>query len=106
MFVPASLSIGDVFTSGDIIFQIPDYQRPYSWVDEHVDQLWDDILEAYENNKEGDSIDSNYFLGSLIVVQNGKIEDVVDGQQRLTTLMILLCTIRQEPTRNNGMKTK
>lgn len=101
LFVPASLSIGDVFTSGDIIFQIPDYQRPYSWVDEHVDQLWDDILEAYENNKEDDAIDSNYFLGSLIVVQKGKIEDVVDGQQRLTTLMILLCTIRQTYPRIN-----
>lgn len=104
LFVPASLSIGDVFTSGDIIFQIPDYQRPYSWVDEQVEQLWDDILEAYENNKEDDTLDSNYFLGSLIVVQKGKYEDVVDGQQRLTTLMILLSTIRQTyPDINNNI---
>lgn len=95
MFVPASLSLADVFTSGDVIFQIPDYQRPYSWRDEQVQQLWDDMLEAYENNKADENIDSNYFLGSLIVVQKGKIEDVVDGQQRLTTLMILLCVIRQ-----------
>lgn len=95
LFVPASLSLADVYTSGDVIYQIPDYQRPYSWIDEQVEQLWEDLLEAYENNKEDESLDSNYFLGSLIVVQKGKIEDVVDGQQRLTTLMILLCVIRQ-----------
>jgi|LSQX01.1.fsa_nt_gb uncharacterized protein with ParB-like and HNH nuclease domain len=95
LFVPASLSLADVFTSGDVIFQIPDYQRPYSWVDDQVEQLWEDLLEAYENNKEDETLDSNYFLGSLIVVKKGKMEDVVDGQQRLTTLMILLCTIRQ-----------
>ena len=95
LFVPASLSLADVFTSGDVIFQIPDYQRPYSWVDDQVEQLWEDLLEAYENNKEDEALDSNYFLGSLIVVKKGKMEDVVDGQQRLTTLMILLCTIRQ-----------
>lgn len=95
LFVPVSLSLGDVFTSGDVIYQIPDYQRPYSWVDDQVEQLWEDLLEAYENNKEDETIDSNYFLGSLIVVKKGKIEEVVDGQQRLTTLMILLCTIRQ-----------
>lgn len=95
LFVPVSLSLGDVFTSGDVIFQIPDYQRPYSWVDEQIEQLWEDLLEAHGNNKQDESFYSNYFLGSLIVVKDGKLEDVVDGQQRLTTLMILLCVIRQ-----------
>ena len=56
LFVPASLSLGDVFTSGDVIFQIPDYQRPYSWIDEQVEQLWEDLLEAYENNKEDETL--------------------------------------------------
>ncbi len=94
-FSPASLSLGDVLTNGDPIYQIPDYQRPYSWADEQVIQLWEDIYEAYKNNADDPSVDSNYFLGSLIVIQNELAEDVVDGQQRLTTLMILLCVLRQ-----------
>lgn len=95
LFVPTNLSLSDVFMSGDPIYQIPDYQRPYSWLDEQVEQLWDDLMESYENNKKDESIDSNYFLGSLIVVKKDHVEDVVDGQQRLTTLLILLCVLRQ-----------
>jgi len=95
LFVPTSLSLSDVFTNGDPIYQIPDYQRPYSWLDEHVEQLWEDLYEAYQNNNDDESIDTNYFLGSLIVVQKDIAEDIVDGQQRLTTLMILLCVLRQ-----------
>ncbi len=94
-FSPASLSLSDVFTNGDPIYQIPDYQRPYSWTDEQVIQLWEDLYEAYQNNLEDEESNSNYFLGSLIVIQKDMAEDVVDGQQRLTTLMILLCVIRQ-----------
>lgn len=94
-FSPLSLSVGDILTNGDPIYQIPDYQRMYSWKDEEVSQLWDDIYEAYKNNEEDEEIDSNYFLGSLIVIQKELAEDVVDGQQRLTTLMILLCVMRQ-----------
>lgn len=100
-FSPLSLSVGDVLTNGDPIYQIPDYQRMYSWRDDEVSQLWDDIYEAYKNNEEDAEVDSNYFLGSLIVIQKEMNEDVVDGQQRLTTLMILLCVIKQTyPTIN------
>lgn len=94
-FSPASLSLSDVFTNGDPIYQIPDYQRPYSWTDEQVQQLLEDVYEAYKNNQEDNTVDSNYFLGSLIVIQNELAEDVVDGQQRMTTLMILLCVVKQ-----------
>lgn len=96
LFVPTSLSLSEVFTNDDPIYQIPDFQRPYSWIDDHVEKLWEDLLDAYEHNKEsGDSIDSNYFLGSLIIVRKDAADEVVDGQQRLTTLMILLCVLRQ-----------
>lgn len=95
IFKPSSLSIGDVFTSEDPIYQIPDYQRPYSWKDDQIEQLWDDIYEAYKNNKEDNEIDINYFLGSLIVVNKDLAQDIVDGQQRITTIMILLCVVRK-----------
>lgn len=95
-FTPQSMSLSEIFTDKDPIYQIPDYQRQYSWKDEQVTQLWDDIYEAYQNNKEDSELDSNYFLGSLIVIAKGNgIEDIVDGQQRVTTLMILLCVLRR-----------
>ena len=90
-FKPLSLSINQLFGDPKILYKIPQYQRPYKWVDEQVEQLWDDIFECFENNIE------NYFLGSIITAKSHKSDiymDVVDGQQRLTTLMILFCVLR------------
>lgn len=92
-FKPLSLSIKELFGNADSLYKIPQYQRPYKWENEQVDKLWDDINEAYENG------DENYFLGSIITAKPRGDEksiyvDVVDGQQRLTTLMILFCVVR------------
>lgn len=92
-FKPLSLSIKELFGNTDSFYMIPDYQRPYKWENEQVDMLWDDINEAFQNGEE------NYFLGSIITAKPGdgdryRYVDVVDGQQRLTTLMILFCVVR------------
>jgi uncharacterized protein with ParB-like and HNH nuclease domain len=92
-FKPSSLSIRELFGNTDSLYKIPQYQRPYKWEDEQVERLWDDIWEAYENQEQ------NYFLGSIITAkprdnERSPYADVVDGQQRLTTLMILFCVIR------------
>lgn len=92
-FKPLSLSIRELFGNTDALYKIPQYQRPYKWEDEQVEKLWDDIYDAFENNED------NYFLGSVITAKPRDNEksayvDVVDGQQRLTTLMILFCVIR------------
>ena len=90
-FKPNSLTINKLLTDSDALYQIPVYQRPYKWGDDEVDKLWDDILESYRNEE------PNYFLGSIITAKSGngsKYLDVVDGQQRLTTLIILMATIR------------
>lgn len=92
-FKPSSLSIKELFGNADAKYKIPQYQRPYKWEDEQVELLWQDIYEAYENGE------SNYFLGSIITAkprdnESTAYSDVVDGQQRLTTLMILFCVIR------------
>ncbi len=90
-FKPNSLTINKLLTDSDALYQIPVYQRPYKWGDDEVDKLWDDILESYLNEE------PNYFLGSIITAKSGtdtKYLDVVDGQQRLTTLIILISTIR------------
>lgn len=92
-FKPKSLSIRQLFTDSDALYQIPMYQRPYKWVDEQILQLWDDICEAYENDQ------SNYFIGSVITARPEEYNnylDIVDGQQRLTTLIILFCVYRDK----------
>lgn len=94
-FKPESLTIEAIFSNADSFYQMPIYQRPYSWDKDRVEQLWADIFEAYENHKENPSQDNNYFLGSLVVVKNKNgAYDVVDGQQRITTLTILFCVLR------------
>ena len=105
VFTPLSLTVSQVFINGDPLYKIPNYQRPYSWTDEQVDRLWDDLYTAYQNNIEDKEIDANYFLGSLIVVPQGNgFEDVVDGQQRLTTMMILFNVVKSLfPTINQNV---
>ena len=67
-------------------FRIPHYQRPYSWTSEQVDDLWDDLIE---------NAATGHFLGSLVLAsENENRPQVIDGQQRLTTLMILLSILR------------
>lgn len=80
--------------SNDFIFSIPKYQRPYSWTTEHVGELLQDLLDAL--NAAGDADSSNpYFLGSIVLIkEDAPKADVVDGQQRLTTLTILLSVLR------------
>ena len=75
-------------------FLIPDYQRPYAWEDTECQTLWEDIFNfAFpENNKDNFNSESDeYFLGPIVTFknENNKME-VIDGQQRLTTLMLLL----------------
>ncbi len=69
-------------------FRIPPYQRPYAWTSEQVDDLWDDLL---------DNMDSGHLIGSLVLSSEDESRpQVIDGQQRLTTLMLLLSCLREE----------
>lgn len=81
--------------SSDYDFWIPDYQRPYAWEVEQARQLLDDLVEAVERDD-----DEPYFLGSMVLVKSDGAADseVIDGQQRLTTLTILLAIVRDLAT--------
>ena len=73
-------------------FLIPDYQRPYSWGREECETLWND-LKDFALPEDGDFEDDNYeyFLGTIVTFKNpSKENEVIDGQQRLTTLLLLL----------------
>ena len=74
-------------------FLIPDYQRPYAWKETQCQTLWDDLVSfAFpDNNSDKFDINDEYFLGSIVTFENeDKKKEVIDGQQRLTTLMLLL----------------
>ncbi len=74
-------------TEFDAYYQIPIYQRPYQWTEENCEKLLDDLLSSYECYKESD-----YFCGSLVFIQpdkDNKTYDIVDGQQRLSTFILL-----------------
>ena len=85
------LDIGDLFGSNSKMrFYLPSYQRPYAWTENETQQLFDDLYEAFDSDKD-------YFLGMLVLVQDSVDSlrhDVVDGQQRLITLTILYSVLR------------
>jgi uncharacterized protein with ParB-like and HNH nuclease domain len=99
------IHIKDVFKKW---FKIPEYQRPYVWGSDQVSDLLDDISFAQQQNK-----DSEYFLGSIVLqireikTDNGEYieNDLLDGQQRLITLLLLTAVIRDLSTKETRMKT-
>ena len=87
-------SVKDLFQNNKADFLIPDYQRPYAWEDKECQTLWDDIFAfafPEDDYEKFDGSKDEYFLGPIVTFRNseGKLE-VIDGQQRLTTLMLLL----------------
>lgn len=93
--------IKDVFSKW---YRIPEYQRPYVWDKEQILELLEDIMGAYESNS-----DAQYFLGSMVLKINKKTEgnitfdeyELLDGQQRVTTLFLLTAVIRDLANRQN-----
>ena len=74
-------------------FVIPEYQRPYSWTNEQIDTLFRDIWE-FTSNDGGTENDGTYFLGSIVSYENEAGEqEIIDGQQRITSLFLLLRAI-------------
>ncbi|GAA8173851.1 DUF262 domain-containing protein [Helicobacter pylori] len=72
-----------------LYYQIPIYQRPYQWTEENCEKLLDDLFFNYEDDRESD-----YLCGSLVLIaisEDSKVKtyDVVDGQQRLSTFILL-----------------
>ena len=67
----------------DKSLSIPDYQRPYKWQTKQVQQLLEDLLFHYKNKQD-------YRIGTVIVHHQGSSFDIVDGQQRITSLLLIL----------------
>ena len=90
--------------SDDYVFYIPGYQRPYAWTTEQASELFEDINQFRTDI--GGPVEEMppYFLGSVVLTKNESSpeSDVVDGQQRLTTLTILLSAIRASVTKDTA----
>jgi len=73
-------------------FVVPDYQRAYSWDDARVEELWNDLMDNSANP------DRLYLLGPVVTVkkpsEDSSLSEIVDGQQRLVTLTLLFCALR------------
>ena len=83
-----TLSLSQLIKSGR--FVVPDFQRDYSWERQHVEDFWDDACDEIDRGNE------NYYFGPIVLIKKGKsnVFKIVDGQQRITTLSILLSLFR------------
>ncbi len=83
------LNLRDILKD-ELYYQIPIYQRPYQWTEENCEKLLDDLFFNYEDDRESD-----YFCGSLVLIlisedsKKARTYDIVDGQQRLSTFILL-----------------
>ncbi|EDN67610.1 conserved hypothetical protein [Beggiatoa sp. PS] len=96
IFTPEHKSINDIFVR-DIKYIIPAYQRPYSWesigkndANSQINNMWDDFYAFYQENNE----DKEYFFGSIVVYKEKEGFQVVDGQQRLTSLLLFFAAMK------------
>ncbi len=93
---PIDQTVKNLLEAG--FYRIPRFQRPYSWDQENVEEFWGDTIVAE---------DEDYFIGSFVVFRARGVPDlhyVVDGQQRLTTITLLLASMR-EALRNVGFES-
>lgn len=100
------LFVKDVFQKW---YRIPEYQRPYVWGADQVIELLDDVYRARQSNSE-----SQYFLGSMVLKKSDKKDgetkyeeyDLLDGQQRLTTLFLITAVVRDLTPKTNESRIK
>ena len=102
-FTAQTMPLGQLFANLHAI-NTPPYQRPFSWEQREAGRLLDDLAAAMEGDGDGGEIDE-YFLGTMLFIEaerasrlpfsrQTRVLEVVDGLQRLTTLTILFCVLR------------
>lgn len=95
---PRLLTVGELFDDANTTYTVPIYQRNYAWQAEQIEQLLRDICDAIHDGEE------SYFLGNLMVTETGTLSasfEVIDGQQRLTTLYLLLSFLAERQVTDN-----
>jgi uncharacterized protein with ParB-like and HNH nuclease domain len=91
-FEPKARTIGEVL--GNTRLEVPDWQRPFAWKEPQIEAFWNDLA-AFSDQYPGENVeDRQYFLGSIVFIGSSAPYEVLDGQQRLATSVILLSVIR------------
>lgn len=86
-------------------YSIPNYQRDYAWKEKNFKDLWEDLEEAIEYNKKG----QGHFIGTMVVAKNEdnkKLYDIIDGQQRTTTIFMLLHVLANKQNEKDKQETR
>ncbi|WQU88345.1 DUF262 domain-containing HNH endonuclease family protein [Helicobacter pylori] len=86
-------------------YSIPNYQRDYAWKDKNFMDLWEDLEEAIGYNKKG----HRHFIGTMVVAKNEdnkKLYDIIDGQQRTTTIFMLLHVLASKQNEKDKQETR
>ncbi len=86
-------------------YSIPNYQRDYAWKDKNFRDLWEDLEEAIEYNKKG----HRHFIGTMVVAKNEdnkNLYDIIDGQQRTTTIFMLLHVLASKQNEEDKQETR
>lgn len=101
-----SLKVEDIFYSENGKYKIPIYQRNYAWKEPQIRQLIQDIYDYAKGNKEkNENVIKQYYIGTLVVRSDkGNTFEVVDGQQRLTTLSMLVAYLNNIVKAPNNTK--
>lgn len=86
-------------------YSIPNYQRDYAWKDKNFRDLWENLEEAIEYSKKG----QGHFIGTMVVTKNEdnkKLYDIIDGQQRTTTIFMLLHVLANKQNEEDKQETR
>jgi len=94
------MSISEIFNGDKATYEIPIYQRNYAWEKDEISALIQDVYDAYDADKANAVNKRTYFIGTLVTFLRGdKVFEVIDGQQRLTTINLILSAL-QIPMQN------
>jgi len=84
-----TLKLNELFEYPEVNLTIPDYQRPYVWTEDHISELLEDWNDHFFKDGTFKESSIEYFMGSIMLHKNESQYEIIDGQQRLTTLLIM-----------------
>src|ERR1035438_3135192 len=92
--------------NGRVQYRVPLFQRQYAWQRKQREQLWSDVLDLYEERREG-AENAQHFMGSVVTApeqlgpDRPAVHTLIDGQQRLITLNVMLAALRDHVAESN-----
>jgi hypothetical protein len=93
-YTPLKRAVHELLQTANPAIVVPDWQRNYSWKEEHYSTFWNDLVMF--SDRSGEDIKDEYFFGSVVLVSGDSTLLLLDGQQRLATSTILLSAIRNK----------